>query len=143
MTNTRIFKLDGYEKTPLPILARIYKSVPGVGKVAIQQADLTGITRTVRRFGTVAGQFGNVTQPETCTALVIPSSIFNTLQTDNSWWKDGIGYNFADTIPAASFPGLGAYSIVYTFTPSGPSFSIFPFVVRANMVSLQGTLVEG
>lgn len=143
MTNARVFKLDGYEITPLPLLARIYKSVPGTGKVAVVQADITSINRIVKRFNTVAGGWGGVTTTDSGSAISIPAAIFNALQTANDWWKDTIGYNFADTIPAAKFPGMGAYSIVYTFTPASASFSIFPLVVKAQMVSLQGTLVEG
>lgn len=143
MTNARIFKLDGYEKTALPLLARIYKAVPGTGKVPVLKADITSISRMVRRMNLNAGVFGNVTTPDTGSSVVVATAIFDTLQTDSTWWKDAIGYNFADTVPATMFPGLGAYSIVYTFTPASQSFAIFPFVVRANMVSLQGTLVEG
>lgn len=143
MTNARIWKLDCYEQTAFPILARIYKSVAGTGKVPVTQSDINSISRIIKRMSTVSGAWGNVTTPDAGSNLVVANSIFNTLQTDSSWWKDQIGYNFADTIPAAKFPGLGAYSIVYTFTPSGAGFSIFPFVIRANVVSLQGTLVEG
>lgn len=143
MTNARVFKLEGYEQTALPILSRVYKSVPGTGKVAAQQADITSINRIVRRFNTVAGGWGGVTTTDSGTALTVAAAIFNALQTSNDWWKDTIGYNFADTVPAAKFPGMGAYSIVYTFTPASASFSIFPLVITARMISLQGTLVEG
>src|SRR5215472_3354426 len=112
MTNARIFKLDGIEKTALPFLGRVYKSVAGTGKVLVVQSDITSISRTVRRFNTNAGGFGNVTTTENGGNVPVNPAIFNTLQTDNSWNKDAIGYNFADTVPAADFPGMGAYSIV-------------------------------
>jgi hypothetical protein len=140
----RIFKLDGTEQMPLPFLCRVFKIVPGTGKVLIVQADVNSITRTVRRFNlNQAPSWGGVTLTENGTSVNVASAIFNTLQTDNAWWKDGQGYNFADTIPATSFPGLGAYSTVYTFTPAGGAFNTFELVIRHNMVSLQGVLSEG
>ena len=144
MTNPREFPLTGYEKQALPYLGRVYKIVPGTGKVAVVQTDITGITRTVRRFNTNAGAWGTVSTTENGTALNISNVIFNTLQTDNGWWKDAIGYNFADSIPASSFPGLGKYIAVYELTPSSNSFAIFPLVLKPiEIVSLQGTQTEG
>lgn len=145
MIATRIFKagMDGVEQSPYILLGRVMKSVPGTGKVAIVQSDVNTITRYVRRMSTVNGAFGNVTQPDNGTNLTVASSIFNTLQTDNTWWKDATGYNFTDAIPATDFPGLGAYSIVYKFVPQGTAFSTFWLPIRMNVASLQGVLAEG
>jgi hypothetical protein len=143
MIAPRIFKLDGIEQTALPILARIYKLVAGTGKTPITQSDLTSISRKIMRMNLNSGAFGNVSEPDTGTSITVATAVYNSLQTDTAWWKDTIGYNFADVVPAAKFPGLGAYSIVYTFTPSSPTVAVFPFIIRCNVVSLQGTLSEG
>jgi hypothetical protein len=144
MTGPRYFPATGYEQQALPFLGRVYKNVPGTGKSPVVQSDLTSITLTVRRFNRVNGGWGGVTATETALAVTVSTSIFNTLQTDSTWWKDTIGYNFAHTIPAAAFPGLGDYIGVYTFTPSGTNFSIFPLILNPiKILSLQATLVEG
>lgn len=143
MIFARDFTLKAYEQTGLTFLGRAYKLVPGTGKVAIIQSDITAISRTVMRFSTVNGAFGVVTKTQTAVNVPVAGAVFNTLQTDSAWNQDTIGYNFADTIPAAAFPGMGQYSAVYTFTPSGGTFSIFPLVIRINCVSLESTLAEG
>lgn len=144
MTNPRFFPMAGYEQQALPFLARVYKNVPGSGRTPVVQADITSITLTVRRFNRVNGGYGVITTTENGIAVVVSSAVYNTLQTDSSWNKDTIGYNFAHTIPAAAFPGLGDYAAVYTFTPAGSNFSIFPLVLQPiKIMSLQGTLVEG
>ena len=143
MIFARDFNLKAYEQNGLPFLGRAYKLVPGTGKVAIVQADITSITRTVKRFSTVNGAFGNITTPQSAVNVPVATAIFDTLKTDSAWNADTIGYNFADTIPAAAFPGLGAYSAVYTFTPAGTNFSVFPLILRINVVSLESTLAEG
>lgn len=143
MTNARKFRIVGFEQMALPILGRIYKSVPGTGKVAVAQADVTSITRTIRRLTTNNLAFGAVTTIESGTSVVVASAIFNALQTDSTWWKDSIGYNFSDAPPASKFPGLGLYEIVYQFTPASAGLSMFPLVLEASIVSLEGALAEG
>lgn len=144
MTNPRFFPITGYEQTPLPFLARIYKNTPGFGKMIVTQGDVSSIVLTVRRFNTVNGGWGGVTTTENSIAVPVATSLFNTIQVDSSWVQDAIGYNFAHTIPAAAFPGLGDYIGIYTFTPSGNNFSIFPLVLKPiTILSLQGSLAEG
>jgi hypothetical protein len=144
MTNARIFKLEAYEQMPLPLLGRIYKLVPGSGKSPIVQADIQSIALTVRRFNQVAGGWGGVTNTEAALNVPVIPAVFNSLQTDSAWSFDMLGYNFAHTIPAAAFPGLGVYSVVYVFTPvNGASFSIFPLALVASALSLQGVFAEG
>jgi hypothetical protein len=139
----RDFNLKTYEQTALSFLGRAYKLVPGTGKVAIVQADIASIARTVMRFSTVSGAFGIVTKTQNAVNVPVAGAVFNTMQTDSAWSTDTIGYNFADTIPATAFPGMGQFSAVYTFTPSGSNFSIFPLILRINCVSLESTLAEG
>lgn len=143
MTNARKFRLTGFEQMALPVLGRVYKSVPGTGKVAVVQADITSISRTIRRFQTNNLSYGAVTTIETGTSITVANAIFNALQTDSTWWKDSIGYNFSDAPPAAKFPGLGVYEIVYQFTPASAGLAIFPLVIEASIVSLEGALAEG
>lgn len=144
MTNPRFFPMQGYEQTPLPFLGRVYKNIPGTGKSIAQQADISLISLTVKRFNTVNGAWGGVTETESGLVVAVAGAVFNSLQTDSSWNQDAIGYNFAHTIPAAAFPGLGDYAAVYTFTPSGSNFSIFPLILKPiTILSLQGVLSEG
>jgi hypothetical protein len=144
MTNARIFKVDCYEQMPLPLLGRVYKLVPGSGKTPIVQADILSIALTVRRFNTVAGGWGAITNTESAINVPVNPAVFNALQTDSAWSFDTVGYNFAHTIPAGAFPGLGVYSCVYVFTPAnGANFSIFPLAMVANALSLQGIFAEG
>lgn len=144
MTDPRFFPLTGYEQTALPFLGRAYKNVPGAGRSPVVKADIFAITLTVQRFNRVNGGWGGRTTTLNGSSVSVASSVFDALQTDSSWNKDAIGYNFAHTIPAGAFPGLGDYVAVYEFTPSGSNFSIFPLVLKpVTILSLQGTLVEG
>lgn len=144
MTNPRFFPMTGYEQQALPFLGRVYKNVPGTGRSIVVQSDVASIACSVRRFNRVNGAWGGLTTTENALAVVVANSIFDTLQTDSSWNADAIGYNFAHTIPAAAFPGLGDYIAVYEFTPAGSNFSIFPLVLKPiQILSLQGVLTEG
>jgi hypothetical protein len=144
MTAARFFALTGYEQTALPFMARAYKIVPGTGKTPITQSDVSAIALTVRRFNTVNGGWGGLTTTQNGIAVSVSTSVFNSLQTDNGWNADAIGYNFAYTIPAAAFPGLGEYAALFTFTPAGSNFSIFPLIIKpVTILSLQGVLAEG
>lgn len=52
------------------------------------------------------------------TAVVVASSIFNTLQTDDRWDVDEVGYNFLNVVPASVLSSGGhRYRIEYLFTP--------------------------
>jgi hypothetical protein len=144
MTDPRFFPLSGYEQTALPFLGRAYKNVPGAGKSIVTQADVAAISLKVQRFNRVNGAWGGLTTTVNGLAIPVATSVFNALQTDSSWNIDAIGYNFAHTIPATAFPGLGDYVAVYSFTPAGTNFSIFPLILKPiTILSMQGTLVEG
>lgn len=65
------------------------------------------------------------------TAVVTPtvtvsSAVFDTLQTDSRWTKDGTGYNFRFTVPGTSLTvDGGRYRVEYLFTPtSGDAFTV-------------------
>jgi hypothetical protein len=138
MISARVFKnLDGVEQTPLPLMARLYKLIAGTGKVPLTAADVSAVTLAVQRWNPVNGNSSS-----TFNQTVSPT-FFSTLQVDTNWTKDLLGYNFAFIIPASAFPGRGSYSWVFSFTPVGSNFTIEPFVGKSNMVSLQGTVVEG
>lgn len=144
MTDARTFKLSGYEQTALPFLARVYKLVPGVGKSPIVRADIASIAVTVRRFPLTSGAWGQIATTLNAAAVTVSSAVFDSLQTDSAWTADALGYNFAHTIPASAFPGLGEYSAVYIFTPASGTISIFPLIIKPlTIVSLQGILPEG
>ena len=56
-------------------------------------------------------------------SLVVTECIFPTLQRDDSWTKDGIGYNFLGEIPGSAFPaGNKIYRVEIRVTPYQGNF---------------------
>lgn len=84
---------------------------------AITQAGLTSVERRVWNVAIP----GTIVWPVAPTAatLTIADVVFDTLQTDNGWSVDEIGWNFRDIVPASICSGAGiTYRIEYKFTPS-------------------------
>ena len=87
--------------------------IVGLAGAAIVQADVTSIARSVYDVTDTDG--GTLTTGPT--VVVVSTSVFDTLQTDARWTKDATGYNFRDTVSAASVPdGDKDYQVEYTFT---------------------------
>jgi hypothetical protein len=66
------------------------------------------------------------------TAVVVADSVFDTLQTDGRWTEDSTGYNFRDTIPAASLAsGSSQYRVEYKVTTTSGSIFFLVFEVTS------------
>lgn len=109
-----VYKGVVFEDSGATLMARVM----GASATAIQQADITSVTRNIynRLSATLIGT----------TALTVSGVVFDTLQTDARWTKDGTGYNFRDSIAAASFAsGSTVYRIEYVFVPAvGENFHV-------------------
>ena len=113
---TKIFRRTGFEDTPIVSLQRVV----GLDGVALTQAGVASIARTVWDLGT-----SKMDDPPSQVAAgtgipVVADTIFDTLQTDNGWTEDTTGYNFRDVVPAVAFPDAGhRYRVEYLLTLAG------------------------
>ena len=116
MTYVATKRFDGREDTPQVCMAR----VQGVGGTNITQASITSITCKVFDLSGATPDTA-----ETTPTVTVATSVFDTLQTDDMWDEDTVGYNFRFTVPAASFStGDHYYLIEFTFTPtSGDAYT--------------------
>jgi len=97
------------ENSPFFVMMRVL----GISGLAINQASVSGIAAKVYEISgptpTVATQ--NV-------SLTVGAVVFDELQTDARWTRDGIGYNFGHAVPAAWVPLGGArFDLEYKITP--------------------------
>lgn len=129
-TAAREFRLEGFEQTDAPVMARVYKN-----GTLITQAGISTIAVTVKRYNKATG---GVTETLSDQSVSVSSAVYDTLQTDAKWDQDSIGYNFAYVVPQAAFPGPDSYAIVLTFTPT--SGNPFRLAIRYNAISLQGAI---
>ena len=95
--------------------------IRGTDGALIVQADITSIAYNVYDLDGAT--------PHTATTtgtLTVADVVFDTLQTDERWSADGLGYNFRADV-AASVPAHGGhtYLIDWNFTPaSGEEFPV-------------------
>lgn len=101
-------------------LARVYRQIDGT---LIVTADLSRIERTIY-------DLGNPDAPSDQRDLTISEVFYDTLQMDDRWTVDDIGYNFADTVPPELL--VGQFNrIIYTFHMlDGSSLTIKPWQVQ-------------
>ena len=107
-----------YEDSGFYLMAR-FKSPAGTNGV---QADISSISLSVFEESSTTVVLGP-------TALVVASTVFNTLQTtglDPRWTKDSTGYNFGYATLASQVPGPGRYRFEFKFTPV--TGAVFPIV---------------
>jgi hypothetical protein len=122
MAEPTIIRGTAYEDGGCSIMARI----TGPDGENIVQADISTITCAVfTRAGAAAGT----------PAIVVATSVFDTLQTDSRWTVDNTGYNFRHDV-AASILATGdeAYRFEYLFTPSSGEVFWVVAVVGASPV---------
>jgi len=98
-------------------LARIV----GADGAVILQADLTAIEYTVYLLDDQDPDSRTAITSHTGVAVVIATSVFDTLQTDDMWDADDTGYNFRYTLSIATavpFAIAGRnYLVEFTFDP--------------------------
>lgn len=92
----------------------------GAAGTAITQASLSSIALTVFDMTT------SPTSGTAATAPVVADTVFDTLQTDARWTRDGTGYNFRYTFLASQIATGGRrYRYEFLFTPSsGQAFHV-------------------
>jgi hypothetical protein len=126
-THTDILHCSHWEDADLVIMARIR----GADAVNIVQATISSISLKV--FDLSDGE-----QVGSTAALTVSSVVFDTLQTDARWTRDGTGYNFRTTVGGAYFPvGDRDYRVEVVFTPA--TGGAFPFVVEVSVQNLMGS----
>lgn len=99
-----------WENCSVTELARIQRNGSNV-----TQAALTSITRYIYDL-----DGGAPSTPIATDSLTIAATIFDSLQTDGRWTKDGTGYNFRDVIDGSNFDTPShRYRVEYVFVGSG------------------------
>ena len=109
-----------FEGNDATCLARIQ----GTDAAELTQAALTSIAYSVydRAAPTTSVASG---------AVVIATSVFDTLQTDARWTADSTGYNFRHTLAGSTFPTGGrTYMVQYKFTETGGSIAYLQFSIK-------------
>lgn len=103
--------------------ATLLARVVGATGTALTQAVVSAITYTVYALDSRDPDTRTAVAAHTAQALVVASTIFDTLQDDALWDRDATGYNFRHTLDTA---GLGAafseagidYQVEVTITPT-------------------------
>lgn len=119
---------------PLPKRASVYEDsgaflmsrVLGNGGAPITQALVSAITYLV--YDVTAGA------EVTSGSLTISATVFDTLQLDDRWTEDEVGYNFGVAVSASWFSAPDhTYRVEYRFTPASgqPFFVVFELISSA------------
>lgn len=115
MAATDIHWFECFEDTSPALMAR----VTGNSAANITQASLTAIKLySYNKADLTTPIANNVT-------VVIASTVFDTLQTDDRWTEDEDGYNFRYDVPQSYLPAPGHYRFEFRFDPvSGGDFHV-------------------
>ena len=106
----KVYKAKWQEDGSCYVASRIMRKNSSQNLVAVQQADLSSITRTVFLVSNESIVIGPTT-------LTIADVILDSLSTGTIWTIDTTGFNFIDIVPATAFPtGDAEYRIEYKFT---------------------------
>lgn len=125
MPHELIHRLTHWEDADLVLLSRV-RSIDGA---YITQSSISSIALKVYDLSD-ASLVGS-------SALTVSNVVFDTLQKDDRWTVDSLGYNFRATVPAAFFPTGGRdYRVEVIFTPTaGGTFPIVAEVSVQNLMS--------
>lgn len=127
----QIWPLEGWEQHALTVLARVQHNGSN-----IQQADISSIACTVRRYARGSNSVLNTLTP----TVTVSSAVFDSLQTDGKWTEDATGYNFAFTVPGTAFPDGARYDYIIGFIFTPASGNDFPLVCKPQIKSLMGVV---
>lgn len=95
----------------------------------ITQSTCTSISVSIYNLGTQA--------LVTTLTPTVSNTIFNTLQKDNRWAYDELGYNFALPLNGSNFTGQNSYKIEVLITPTDGFPIRFTSVVNTeNLLSI-------
>jgi hypothetical protein len=111
-----VTKSKGFENSGIVYSSRVLKA----DGTPVVQSDLTSITCKVYATATT-GDPVLVTSP----AVVITSTVYNTLQTDTTGniWTDDTGYNFKLPLDESCFPDAPVvYRIEFKLLPTSGSY---------------------
>jgi len=107
--------------------ATLLDRIVGADGTAFVQADLTAIEYTVYLLDDQDPDSRTEITGHTGVAVVIATSVFDTLQTDDMWDVDDTGYNFRYTLSLATVTPFAIagrnYLVEFTFDPvAGQNF---------------------
>lgn len=109
----KVYKTKWNEDGSAYVMARVMRKNSSQNLVAVQQSDLSSITRKVFLVSDESTVIGPTT-------LTVSDVILNALSTGSIWTVDSTGFNFIDTVPPSAFPtGDAEYRIEYKFTLTG------------------------
>jgi len=101
--------------------ATLLARVVGADAAAIVQADISTITYTVYLLDQADPDSGTLVTGHSAVACAVADTIFDTLQDDDLWTDDALGYNFRHVLAVAANPAFATagrnYRIVFTLTP--------------------------
>lgn len=101
--------------------ATLLGRVVGADGSAIQQADVSTITYTVALLDETDPDSETAVEGHEDESCVVADTIFDTLQDDDLWEVDAIGFNFRHVVAVSENPAFATagrnYRIVFTFTP--------------------------
>lgn len=123
-----------WEKGSVLVLARITGEAAANGVATpITQATITSIALKITELPSRTV----VAPPE----ITVSDVVFDTMQTDDRWTIDAVGYNFAHWIDGATYlltPSV-IHRLEYTFTPSTTPGYVFPVLIDVSPRELIGT----
>lgn len=113
------------------LLARIV----GSDAEAIVQADVSTIRYSILKLNERAPDSTEAVDGHDDVLLTVSDVLFDTLQTDDLWSADVVGYNFRHELDVATneaFPTAGvSYQVRYVVTPASGQKIVFRFQLRA------------
>lgn len=113
------------------LMARIVDSVDS----NITQAAISSISYSVYEIDPCRPDLLTLVAGHDGVTAAVSSTIFDTLQTDNAWTVDAVGYNFRHELNVSTndaFPVAGvSYQVRYELTPGSGQKVIVRFQLRA------------
>lgn len=120
-----------FKQSSAVLLARIV----GADAEAIVQADVTAIRYSILKLRECQPDVSEAIAGHDDVALTVSEVVFDTLQTDDLWSADVVGYNFRHELDVSTdeaFPTAGvSYQVRYEVTPVSGQKIVFRFVLRA------------
>jgi len=115
--------------------ATLLARVVGANAAVIVQADIASAAYTVTLLDDDDPAAGAAVEGHTDVAVDVAGLIFDTLQTDDLWDVDAIGYNFKHVLDVAenqAFATAGRnYRVVFQLTPNSGQVLLVRFKVCA------------
>jgi hypothetical protein len=125
MANASDIYGTAYKNSSVTFLARIVDKDNDL----VLQADLSSIAYTVYLLDEDDADVRTAVTCHSAVTLAVADTIFDTLQTDDTWTEDTTGYNFRHILDVAAYEAFAIagrnYQIEYTLTPvSGQKITV-------------------